>query len=192
MVGCGNAPMSIDMYLDGYSKLWNTDISSVVINIQNEKYPEMKWTVQDAMNTGLKENSMECIIDKSLIDTLMCATKSAKQLKKFMDEMYRIQKPNTMFITFSLHQPHEVIKNFEPNNSKYHWKVDYYRIKSSRWNEDENRRTSVSHTLIVCEKFPLHITIPEESRVLKGTLTEEEFKLLQIKRFQVIGKYAYY
>lgn len=88
MVGCGNAPLSPDMFKDGYKNLLNTDLSPVVIDIMKKEFPDQKWEVMDAMDTNFKSNSLKYIIDKSLIDTLMCAPESRTQLKKMMDEIF--------------------------------------------------------------------------------------------------------
>ena len=39
LIGCGNAPFSIDMYNDGYHKIRNSDYSEVVISQQKRKFP---------------------------------------------------------------------------------------------------------------------------------------------------------
>ena len=169
------------------------NFTPVVIDIMNEEFPDQKWEVMDAMDTKLKSNSLKYIIDKSLIDTLMCAPESRTLLKKMMDEMFRILKVGSIFITFSLHSPDEVIQYFEPEEEggKYHWKTDYYRIKSSRWNETDNRRTSVCHTLIVCEKTEENKSIPTTPRSLKGVMDDEEFLYLKARRLEAIDNYAF-
>ncbi len=193
MVGCGNAPLSPDMCKAGYKNLWNTDISPVVIDQMRDEFPDQKWDVMDAMDTKLKNNSIKYIIDKSLIDTLMCASESKTQLKKLMDEMFRILTVDSIFITFSLHSPEEVVQYFEPEeiDATYHWKTDYYRVKSSRWNETDNRRTSVCHTLIVCKKLADNVSIPTTPRVLNGVMTDEEFLYLRAQRLEAIDRYAF-
>lgn len=72
MIGSGNADFSPDMYNDGYHNLTNIDLSDVVIDQMKNKHPEMKWLVMDALNTTFESNSIETIVDKSLIDTILC------------------------------------------------------------------------------------------------------------------------
>ena len=72
LVGCGNAPFSPDMYDDGYTNLINTDLSDVCIRKQSVMYPNMKWEVMDVLDLPYKDMSLPIVIDKSLIDTLLC------------------------------------------------------------------------------------------------------------------------
>lgn len=52
----------------------NTDLSDVVIKQQAEFFPEQTWKVMDAMKLDFADKSFPVIIDKSLIDTLLCAS----------------------------------------------------------------------------------------------------------------------
>ena len=70
-VGCGNSQISEEMYDDGYSFIWNTDISSTVINQMKEQNannrPGMIWEVDDALNMKYPDELFDVIIDKSII-----------------------------------------------------------------------------------------------------------------------------
>jgi len=63
---------------DGYTNLVNADISEVVIRQQRERYPDMDWRVldclskQDMVAAGLLGRTA-AIVDKSLVDTILCA-----------------------------------------------------------------------------------------------------------------------
>ena len=61
-------------HIGHYNKLFNIDLSSVVIEQQAVKYPEQIWKVMNAMNMDFPDESFPTIIDKSLIDTLLCAS----------------------------------------------------------------------------------------------------------------------
>lgn len=50
----------------------NIDLSSVVINQQAKKYPEQEWLVMDVLNLAFPDGSIPSVLDKSLIDTLLC------------------------------------------------------------------------------------------------------------------------
>ena len=52
----------------------NVDLSTVVIEQQRDKYPEQIWKVMNAMNMDFPDGAFPAIIDKSLIDTLLCAS----------------------------------------------------------------------------------------------------------------------
>jgi len=55
-----------------YNRIVNIDLSTVVIKQQAEKYPEQQWKVMNATNMDFGDKSFDAVIDKSLIDTLMC------------------------------------------------------------------------------------------------------------------------
>jgi ubiquinone/menaquinone biosynthesis C-methylase UbiE len=60
--------------IGGYNRLVNIDLSSVVIKQQASKYPEQIWKVANALNMDFPDSSFPVVIDKSLIDTLLCAS----------------------------------------------------------------------------------------------------------------------
>jgi SAM-dependent methyltransferase len=179
MVGAGNAPFSIDMsQIGGYKQIVNTDLSDVVIDQQKKMYPEQQWLVMDVRKMTFDSNIFPVVVDKSLIDTLMCYSDSKKCLGEMIDEIYRVLKPGGRYITFSLHPQDEVVGWFSPDN--YDWVVSAFDIASKRWNVDENRRRAVAHTMIVCDKLDFEGKFPMERYPLKvrGTLTPEEYSKL--------------
>lgn len=63
----------MDRYFKGgYAYITNVDISSVVIEQQQKKYPSMRWKTMDVLNMSFADNIFDVVIDKSLIDTLLC------------------------------------------------------------------------------------------------------------------------
>ncbi len=52
----------------------NIDLSTVVVNQQAAKYPEQIWKVMNALNMDFPDNNFPVVIDKSIIDTLLCAS----------------------------------------------------------------------------------------------------------------------
>jgi 2-polyprenyl-3-methyl-5-hydroxy-6-metoxy-1,4-benzoquinol methylase len=75
VAGCGNSNMLEDMALDGYTNIVGADISRVVIaqlRIRLAKYPQISFFQGQITDTNLKEESFDAIIDKALLDSLLC------------------------------------------------------------------------------------------------------------------------
>jgi hypothetical protein len=57
----------------------NADISEVVINQQRGRFPDMDWRVLDCLSpealrsAGLGRGALGAVVDKSLVDTVLCA-----------------------------------------------------------------------------------------------------------------------
>ena len=61
--------------IGGYRNVINTDLSTVVIHQQKNRFPDQKWKVLDALDMSeIPESSIPVVIDKSLIDTLLCCS----------------------------------------------------------------------------------------------------------------------
>ena len=100
-------------------------------------------------------------------------------------EAYRVLSPGGRFITFSLHSPEEV----EPTYSKQglDWQVTSFHIRSDRWNDTDNRKRSVAHTLIVCDKATEDGKYLHEHplRIPSGTLSEDDYTRLKERADEV-------
>ena len=192
MVGCGNAPFSSDiMFKGGHQNIINIDISDVVIEQQKKLFPQQQWLVMDVLDLKFEDNAFTLAIDKSLIDTLLCYSDSGKCCSQMIDELYRVLAPGSRYITFSLHSIDEAEIHFI--KEKYNWKVSSYLVKSSRWNENEDRHRAVCYTMIVCDKprkdgsYYNNQTYPMG---LEGTLSQEEYIKLRDYAIEVNKKAA--
>ena len=56
----------------GYNNICNIDLSNVAIQEQSKLYPEMDWHVMDVRQMTFEDASFPAVLDKSLVDTLMC------------------------------------------------------------------------------------------------------------------------
>ena len=59
---------------DGYKGIVNVDVSPVVIDQQKERFPNMTWEVMDCLDMPAKDGQYFGIVDKSLIDTILCSS----------------------------------------------------------------------------------------------------------------------
>ena len=91
IIGCGNAPLSEDMYDDGYQNIYNIDISSVVIKQmqeRNQSRENMRYEVMDCTNmVGIPNESFDVVIDKSTIDALLCGNNAYLMVAKMTLEV---------------------------------------------------------------------------------------------------------
>jgi len=178
MVGAGNAPFSPDMHAAGYVNIHNIDLSPVCVETQRARFPFIRWEVMDVMQMRYADKSFQYIIDKSLIDTLLCYNNSLSSTKKMIDELYRVLKPGGLLITMSLHTYAETGIHYEKYDT-YNWRVSNFRVRSSRWNDGDNRRKSLCHLLLICEKPLADGSFREKEAIIpKGVLSDEEFERL--------------
>mmetsp|Transcript_5184 Transcript_5184/g.8536 ORF Transcript_5184/g.8536 Transcript_5184/m.8536 type:complete len:287 (+) Transcript_5184:141-1001(+) len=151
LTGAGNAPFSPDMYADGYCNIVNVDNSTVVIDQMKQKHPEMEWKVMDALDMKeLPDESFENVIDKSLIDTILCYPESIKCVSNLMCEAYRVLKPGGFLLSFSLHPWRAIEDHYTVD--KLPWTVQHFNIPNARWNEEENVNRCVVHCMVLCIK----------------------------------------
>lgn len=152
MPGCGNAPLSPDMYDAGYTNQLNCDTSDIVIQqmdeFHNMKRPGMKFAVMDATDTGLESGSFDAVVDKSLIDTLLCCDDSIALTTQMVDEFHRLLKPGGVYITMSLHDEHDTINYFK--KSCYNWVAGHVYLKNP--NYEEEKQNTKYYLVAVCKK----------------------------------------
>lgn len=82
-VGAGNAPFSPDLHsIGGYLNITNTDLSAVAMDAQRALYPMQQWVVMDVLDMSpVPDSSIPVVLDKSLIDTLMCYNDSVAKVR---------------------------------------------------------------------------------------------------------------
>lgn len=183
LIGCGNAPFSGDLFCGGYTNLTNTDISTVVIEQQKAKHPEQQWLVMDVMEMAFEDQSIPVLIDKSLIDTVLCYSDSVNETKRMIKEIYRIMAPGSRYITFSLHSPEETLRYIaDPMFSD--WAVSAFRIKSNRWTEEDARRhAAVAYTMVVADRCNIDGSFnnAQHEAISEEAISEEAYKELCAK-----------
>eukprot|EP01041_Mallomonas_annulata_P006778 gene6778-13732_t len=203
MIGCGNAPFSVDIirlisqqvhvlhsnrYNAGYENITNIDISNVVINQQKEKYPDIKWEVMDVHDLKYNDESIKVVLDKSLIDTVLCYSNSTDNTTRMITEIYRVLSPGGRYITLSLHNGEDISPYFIL--PEFCWNVSIFHIPNPRWDESTHSRRASVHTLLVCDKRNTTDVDTHGERVhiplqLQHVLTNEQYELLQEHRMKV-------
>lgn len=107
-IGCGNAELTEDMYDDGYTQIWNTDISEIVIDAmkaRNVNRPGMVWEVDDVLDMKYESESFDVIIDKSTLDAVLCGKQSFMNAAIMLKEVQRVLKPGGIYLAISYGSP---------------------------------------------------------------------------------------
>jgi len=112
IIGCGNANFSVDFVNNSGFNTKNVihiDYCDVVIQQQKKKFPSLDFRVMDALNMAqLDDDTIDCIIDKSLIDTTLCYHDGHETTERLFTEMHRVLKNGGRIVTISLHTEEEV------------------------------------------------------------------------------------
>lgn len=120
-VGCGSSTLSEEMYDSGYCKISNIDMSATVVEQMKlrSKNRSMWWYQMDATHMAFVQESFDLIIDKSLLDTLLCANKHEWLLSKYLEEVSRVLAPGGKFMCISFGRPANRLPAMEPLLQKF-------------------------------------------------------------------------
>ncbi|KAH9569012.1 hypothetical protein CY35_03G109600, partial [Sphagnum magellanicum] len=130
MVGCGNASISEDMVSDGYQDIVNIDISAVVIEAMREKYKDMHQLQYQRMDVqemkAFKDGQFDSVLDKGLLDSLMCGTSAPCSVSTMLQEVHRVLKPGGVYLLITLGEPRLRLPHLKAENCL--WEVLFHVI----------------------------------------------------------------
>lgn len=123
-VGCGNSPLSLDMYDAGYENQVCIDNSSTVIAQMQEQEEHIRskivWQCMDATHTSLANEAIDVVLDKGLLDCLLCdetsANAGATLAHKYIAEIHRLLSSKGRAIIISFNSEDDISQYFEPEN----------------------------------------------------------------------------
>lgn len=90
IAGCGSSNMVGDMADDGFTNLIAADISRVVITqlkYRYREYPEISFFQGTMCDTDLPEGSIGAVVDKALLDSLLCTGTGAITAAQYVNEV---------------------------------------------------------------------------------------------------------
>uniref|UniRef100_A0A7S0SX50 Methyltransferase domain-containing protein n=1 Tax=Chromulina nebulosa TaxID=96789 RepID=A0A7S0SX50_9STRA len=144
--GCGNSTLSEEIYKEGFVNITSIDISSVVISQMRDRcahLDEMEYTVMDALNMEyIPEECFDLIIDKGLFDSQLCTQKNITNIRKLINEMYRVLKPGGTYIVISHGPPDNRLGYLQRSLP---WKVNYQSIEKQQVHGYENENEDEWH-----------------------------------------------
>ena len=92
MSGAGNSRLSEDMASDGFTSIFNIDISKVVVEQMVAKTGDrmgFEWKQMDATSLDFADENFDAVVDKALMDSLLCGEGSTANVNKMCSEVSR-------------------------------------------------------------------------------------------------------
>lgn len=188
VVGCGNSEMSADMYAEGYRNITNLDVSRVVIDQMQTKYPAdqypgMTWVAMDARLTDFPPSYFDIVLDKACLDSILCTFSGQSRSIKFLRETDRVLKEDGAYICVSYGLPEHRLGmlelwDLETPFESYPWDVhvDAVARRTQKLHEFLDMKAPDSYNFVyVCIKDPKKV----DMRLLnmKRAQLEQEKKL---------------
>jgi len=151
IVGCGNSALAEQMKLDGYDRLIvsidfaPSCIDTMVERARKFKYDSLKYLIMDARELQFDNNSFDSVIDKGTIDSAFCGAGSHQNVKKIVNEIYRVLKPGGVFISISFGLPDQRKPWF--NRPEFEWEMSETVIR-----REKNGRDTKHYVFILKKK----------------------------------------
>lgn len=91
------------MFKDGFSNITSTDISDTVVEAMKQKLDKYRldYFKEDVLNMQFEPNSVDVIIDKGLLDSLLCKENANVDADKMVKEVYRVLGKRGRFLCVS-------------------------------------------------------------------------------------------
>ena len=130
------------------------DASSVVIQQMTDRYQdrdEMEFTVMDAANMDFfPDECFDFIMDKALMDAVLCGENSFKAVSSMISEMHRVLKPGGVYVVCSYGVPASRVTYL---NKDVEWlDVEIKKIGKPPVENFKELGASPFHFLYVCTK----------------------------------------
>jgi len=151
VIGCGNALYSGEMYDDGYKNIINIDYSKEVIEVMSQRNatrPDMKWIYADATDMSIfKNEEFDVIIDKSVLDSIMCSEEAERLCDKMSTEVRRVTKTGGHWLVVSYSDDRYEFLCTHAANTEKKWKNTTIKLQNPYWAQG-------LHYLYILEKLP--------------------------------------
>jgi ubiquinone/menaquinone biosynthesis C-methylase UbiE len=92
------------MFKDGFQNIISTDISEEVCKQMQEKiskYKSLSYIVDDVFNMKFENGTFDVVIDKALLDSILCKENANQDADKMVKEVYRVLGKRGKFICIS-------------------------------------------------------------------------------------------
>ena len=131
IVGCGSSRMPEEMHEDGYQQITCVDLSYSAIKLQQDeykdKYQNLTFKQMDVRNIGFPDGHFDVVIDKALLDAMVCGGGANGNVQLMLSEIHRVLNPTGTYICIS-HGKEKQRKKYLKNVKKYNWVRKKYSI----------------------------------------------------------------
>lgn len=152
IAGCGNSTLAADMVGDGYENITNIDISPVVISQMTQMYSGLStvdFLEADATDLSIvSEPTFDVVIDKALLDSMLCGEDSFDRVNRLLNEGFRILRPGGKYIVISYGIPSSRLRLLQQQV----WDVEVQKIPKPPLEEFEGVEAAPDHYMYVCTK----------------------------------------
>ena len=128
-VGCGNSEFSEKMYEDGYV------------------HKGLHFDVMDVKEMKFKDETFDCVIDKSTIDALLCGEHSFMNVALMTKEISRVLKTGGIYFIISYGSPDNRMMHLERDHLAFD--IQIYTIKK----QDDDENGEKVHYGYICKKL---------------------------------------
>eukprot|EP01015_Nassula_variabilis_P013057 TRINITY_DN2072_c0_g1_i1.p2 TRINITY_DN2072_c0_g1~~TRINITY_DN2072_c0_g1_i1.p2 ORF type:complete len:179 (-),score=39.02 TRINITY_DN2072_c0_g1_i1:67-603(-) len=160
----------------------NIDISSIVIDqmlARNASRDKMKYYVMDATKLEFADKEFDVVIDKSTIDSILCAEDSFLMVARMLNESSRVLKTGGYYFGISYGAPENRIFHYQ----REHLSFSLEHSKIEKIVEEDGQQQTLRNYTYLCQKLE-----DADEKMLKNwstiekTLIEEEAKEKELNK----------
>ena len=153
IAGCGNSSLGTSLHEDGYKNITSVDASTVVVKQMAARYAakeSLEFLPADMTNLdGVPSEAFDLVLDKALLDALLCGDESFDKAMMMLAEAHRVLKPGGKYVAISYGVPSSRVSLLEEGLS---WKVEVVKIPKPPVEEFVGVETDACHYMYVCHK----------------------------------------
>ncbi len=171
--GCGTSSLGYDLYNLGYHNVSNVDFSSVVIEQMCKRnllgsgrakgLYDMDYAVMDVRELdSLPDHCFDLIVDKGLLDSLLCGDTNYDDVGRYVGEMHRVLAAGGCFLVVSHSPPSSRLSylradlGVEPGRGSCSWAIDHVSIPRTNTKSGASTAADASNStcyyMYVCRK----------------------------------------
>ena len=116
VAGVGSSTMAEELVADGYTNVVAQDISRVAIaqlRIRNKALAAITYETCNMTDSNLPPGSFGAIIDKALLDSLMCSSMGNNVVGQYVAEVIRLLADDGVFVCISHGGPEDLLSLLE-------------------------------------------------------------------------------